>query len=157
MHWDKTFFEEQKEAFKIQCDLALKFKFPVVVHCRESINETIELIKPYAGFGLRGVFHCFTGTVDQAHLIADLGFKLGMGGVATFKKGGLEPVVKEVGLEHFMLETDSPYLAPAPNRGKRNEPAYTAIVARKISEIKGMDIEEIGEVTSSNNLALFNP
>ncbi len=158
LYWDKTLFEQQKEAFKIQCELALKHQLPIVIHCRESIDETIELVRPFSERGLTGVFHCFTGSEDQANQIIEQGFKLGLGGVATFKNGGLEPVIKKVSLEHIMLETDSPYLAPTPNRGKRNEPAYVKLVSEKIAAVLDKDVEEIGEITSRNSKNLFiNP
>ena len=158
LYWDKTFYEQQKEAFKIQCELALKHKLPIVIHCRESIDETIELVKPFSERGLTGVFHCFTGSLDQANQIIEQGFKLGLGGVATFKNGGLESVIEKVSLEHIMLETDSPYLAPTPNRGKRNEPAYVKLVSEKIAAVLDRDVEEIGEITSRNSKNLFiNP
>lgn len=155
LYWDKTYFREQKEAFKIQCELALKYSLPIVIHCRESIDETIELVKPFSERGLRGVFHCFTGSLSQSREISDLNFKLGLGGVATFKNGGLEPVIEATDLRHILLETDSPYLSPAPHRGKRNEPAFVKLVAEKIAVIKDMDIGEIGEITSQNSIDLF--
>ncbi len=155
LYWDKTLFEEQKEAFRIQCELAIQHQLPIVIHCRESIDETIALVKPYADRGLTGVFHCFTGTLEQANEVIDLNFKLGLGGVATFKNGGMEPVIRGVALEHILLETDSPYLAPTPHRGKRNEPAYTKIVAQKIAEILDREVAEIGEITSQNSKTLF--
>ncbi len=155
LYWDKTFFEQQKEAFKIQSELALKHDLPIVIHCRESIDETIELVKPFADRGLKGVFHCFTGSVEQAELIIGMNFQLGLGGVTTFKNGGMEPVIKKVSLEHIMLETDSPYLAPIPNRGKRNEPVYVKLVAKKIAEVLDKEVEEIGEITSRNSKNLF--
>jgi len=155
LYWDKTLFEEQKEAFRIQCELAIQHQLPIVIHCRESIDETIALVKPYADRGLTGVFHCFTGTLEQANEVIDLNFKLGLGGVATFKNGGMEPVIKGVSLEHILLETDSPYLAPTPHRGKRNEPSYTKIVAQKIAEILDREVVEIGEITSQNSKTLF--
>lgn len=155
LYWDKTLFEEQKEAFRIQCELAIRHQLPIVIHCRESIDETIALVKPYADRGLTGVFHCFTGTLEQANEVIDLNFKLGLGGVATFKNGGMEPVIRGVALEHILLETDSPYLAPTPHRGKRNEPAYTKIVAQKIAEILDREVAEIGEITSQNSKTLF--
>ncbi len=155
LYWDKTLFEEQKEAFNIQCELALKHQLPVAIHCRDSIDETIELVRPFADRGLSGVFHCFTGNLDQARQVTEFGFKLGLGGVATFKKGGLEPVIENIDLSHILLETDCPYLAPVPNRGKRNEPAWVRNVADKIAAVLNKDVEEIGEITSANSLALF--
>lgn len=155
LYWDKTFFDQQKEAFRIQCDLAIKHKLPIVIHCRESIDETIALVRPFAERGLVGVFHCFTGSVTQAQEIIKLGFKLGLGGVSTFKNGGMEPVIEQIALSHILLETDSPYLAPVPNRGKRNEPAFVRLVADKISEVIDKDVEEIGQITSQNTMDLF--
>lgn len=155
LYWDKTLFEEQKEAFKIQCELALKHKLPVAIHCRESIDETIALVKTFAEQGLKGVFHCFTGSLDQARQITELGFKLGLGGVTTFKNGKLAPVIENIELGHFLLETDSPYLAPTPMRGKRNEPAYVKNIADKIAEVLDMDVVQIAEITTHNSLSLF--
>lgn len=155
LYWDKTYFEQQKEAFRIQSDLALKHNLPIVIHCRESIDETIELVKPFAERGLTGVFHCFTGDVKQAEEIVAMGFKLGYGGVTTFKKGGMEPVIQAIDLQHVVLETDSPYLAPTPNRGKRNEPVYVQLVAEKIASELNRDVSEIGEITSNNSITLF--
>lgn len=155
LYWDKTYFDYQKEAFNIQCDLAVKYDIPVVIHCRESIDETIALVQEKNNEKLRGVFHCFTGTPEQAKSVIDLGFNIGIGGVATFKNGGLEGVLSEVELESIMLETDSPYLAPVPYRGKRNEPAYIKYVAEKISEIKEVPLGEVAAKTSSCTLGLF--
>lgn len=155
LYWDKTYFEEQKEAFRVQCELALKHNLPIVIHCRESISETIELVKPYTEKGLKGVFHCFTGSLDHANEVVEMNFKLGLGGVATFKNGGMEPVVQSLELSNILLETDSPYLAPVPHRGKRNEPAYTKLVAEKIAAVLGKEVEEIGEITSINSIKLF--
>lgn len=155
LYWDKTFFEQQQEAFNIQSELALKHNLPIVIHCRESIDETIELVKPFAEKGLTGVFHCFTGSAGQASKIVGMGFKLGLGGVATFKNGGMEPVIEKIDLEHILLETDSPYLAPTPNRGKRNEPSYVKLVCEKIATVLGKEVTEIGEITSRNSKTLF--
>ncbi len=155
LYWDKTLFEYQKEAFKVQCEFGLKFNLPVVVHCRESIDETIALVKPFSERGLVGVFHCFSGSLAQAKEVISLNFKLGIGGVVTFKNGGLEPVIENIGLEHLLLETDSPYLAPKPNRGKRNEPAYLVNIAKRIAEINHEDVLKIREITSQNSLSLF--
>lgn len=156
LYWDKTYFEQQKEAFKIQCELALRHNLPVVIHCRESIDENIELVKPYVERGLTGVFHCFTGTVEQGMKIMDLGFYLGIGGVATFKNGGMDKILPELGLSHLLLETDSPYLAPAPHRGKRNEPSFLSLIRNQIAAILEKDQEDVEEVTISNTRKLFN-
>ena len=155
LYWDKTFWEQQKEAFRVQVGWAKKYNRPVVIHCRESINETIELVEELKDDNLRGVFHCFSGDLDQAKRIVKLGFFLGIGGVATFKKGGLDNVLPEIALESIVMETDSPYLAPVPHRGKRNEPGYLALVAKRIAEIKEVAEADIRSVTSRNAETLF--
>ncbi|WP_425391824.1 TatD family hydrolase [Ekhidna sp.] len=157
LYWDKTFWEQQKEAFHFQCDLALKYDLPIVVHCRETIDETIELVAQYQGKGLQGVFHCFTGSVEQAKQITDLDFYLGLGGVSTFKNGGMDQVIPHLDRSKIILETDSPYLTPTPNRGKRNEPAYVDLVAAKVSEYLGISKSELDELTTANANALFFP
>jgi TatD DNase family protein len=155
LYWDKTFWEQQKEAFTIQVNWAKQYKLPVVIHCRESLNETIELIEQLTDGTLTGIFHCFSGTVEQAQRIIKLGFLLGIGGVVTFKNAGLDKVLPDVDLRHIVLETDSPYLAPVPHRGKRNEPAYIPLVASRIAEIKKLDISEVQSVTTRNAIELF--
>ncbi|MEN8250745.1 MAG: TatD family hydrolase [Bacteroidota bacterium] len=157
LYWDQTYWQEQQEALKIQLELAIKHELPFVIHCRDSIDETIELIKPLQHDKLRGVFHCFTGTIEQATQITSMGFKLGIGGVATFKNGGLENVLEETASEQILLETDSPYLAPVPYRGKRNEPSYIINVCEKIASVKRMDASEVGRITSANAVQLFKP
>ena len=150
LYWDKTHFEAQKKAFMQQLDWALEFDYGVSIHCRSAFDEMYALLKS-RDRRPRSVFHCFSGTLEQAQQIIDLGdFKLGIGGVLTFKNGGLEPVVRELSLEHFVLETDAPYLAPVPWRGKRNEPVYLLEVAKKMAEIKGMSLDEIARVTTEN-------
>lgn len=156
LYWDKTFWPQQQAALGIQLELAKKFKLPFVIHCRESIDETIELIKLLDNNTLTGVFHCFTGTVQQAEEITALGFKLGIGGVATFKNGGLVEVLDNIPLENMMLETDSPYLAPVPYRGKRNEPSYILNVCEKVAVVKTIDAENVASTTTVNSLTLFN-
>lgn len=155
LYWDKTYWEQQKEAFTVQVSWAKKYQLPVVIHCRESIDETIELVTSLKDDYLRGVFHCFSGTTAQAKRIIELGFFLGIGGVATFKKGGLDVVLPEIALDHLVLETDSPYLAPVPHRGKRNEPAYIGLVARRVAEIKGVSESNVREATTRNAGQLF--
>jgi TatD DNase family protein len=155
LYWDKTFWGQQKEAFEIQLALALKYSLPVVIHCRESIDETIGLVEKYVDKNPRGVFHCFTGSALQAKKITELGFYLGIGGVSTFKKGGLDAVLPEVSMERIVLETDSPYLAPVPHRGKRNEPSYIPLVAQRVAEIKKISIDEVRSMTTKNALELF--
>jgi len=156
LYWDKTFWEQQKEAFRIQVAWAKKYELPIVIHCRESIDETIELLTPLLDGKLKGVFHCFSGTFDQAKKISSMGFYLGLGGVATFKNGGLDKVIPDLELENLVLETDSPYLAPVPHRGKRNTPEYIPLITKKISELKKITVEELMKITTANALRLFN-
>jgi len=155
LFWDKSLFEYQKEAFKIQCELALKYDLPIVIHCRESIDETIELVKPFAEKKLKGVFHCFTGNLEQLKQIEDLGFYVGIGGVATFKNGGLEQVVRTVADDKLVLETDSPYLSPVPFRGKRNEPVRIYDIAKKVADFRDVNISKIAAITTENTKILF--
>ena len=155
LYWDKTFWEQQKEAFTIQVNWAKKYKLPIVIHSRESIDETIELVEGLQDGTLTGVFHCFSGSADQAKRIEKLNFFLGIGGVATFKNGGLDKVLPDVSLRQIILETDSPYLAPVPYRGKRNEPSYIPLIADKIAAIKNVTIPEIQAATTNNALKLF--
>lgn len=155
LYWDKTLFDAQKEAFNIQVSWAKRYKLPVVIHCRESIDETIALVEQAGDDQLTGIFHCFTGTPEQAKKIASLGFLLGIGGVATFKNGGLDKVLPDVPLEQLVLETDSPYLAPVPHRGKRNEPAYIPIVAIRVAEIKKVPVDEVMRITTINAQKMF--
>lgn len=156
LYWDKSLFELQKEAFNIQCELALRHDLPVAIHCRESIDETIDLVQPYSERGLKGVFHCFSGNLKQAQQAIALNMQLGIGGVATFKNGGLSEVIKGIDMSRFLLETDSPYLAPVPFRGKRNEPSWVKNVAEKIATVLARDLDEIAEITSENSLKLFS-
>jgi TatD DNase family protein len=155
LYWDKTFWAQQQEAFTIQVAWAKKYKLPIVIHCRESMNETIELLEPLLEDGLTGIFHCFSGNLDQARKIIAMDFYLGLGGVATFRNGGLDKVLPEIGLDRIVLETDSPYLAPVPFRGKRNEPAYIPLIARKIAEIMKISLEELQETTMKNAKMVF--
>jgi TatD DNase family protein len=157
LYWDKTFWDQQKEAFVVQISWAKKYKLPVVIHCRSSIDETIELLQPLAGGELTGIFHCFSGTPEQAQRIIDMGFYLGVGGVATFKNGGLDKVLPAISLDKIVLETDSPYLAPVPHRGKRNEPAYIPLVAQRIMDLKGVTKEELQRSTTQNAGRIFGP
>jgi TatD DNase family protein len=156
LYWDKTFWEQQKEAFTIQVNWAKKHQLPIVIHCRESIDETIALVEGLHDGKLKGIFHCFGGTIEQANKIVAMGFYLGIGGVATFKKGGLDTVLPEIALDHLVLETDSPYLAPTPHRGKRNEPAYIPLIGEKVATFKKTGLTEIKEATTKNALKLFN-
>ncbi|MFY0689432.1 MAG: TatD family hydrolase [Cyclobacteriaceae bacterium] len=155
LYWDKTYWPEQQKAFNAQCELALQYKLPVVIHCRESIDETIELVMPFAKQGLKGVFHCFTGTVEQGDQIRSLGFCLGIGGVATFKNGGMDKVLPKLGIDQLILETDSPYLTPSPYRGKRNVPGYTSLVCERVAELLDMQPDLVAEATTKNCQDLF--
>ena len=155
LYWDKTFIEEQKSAFRRQVELANQYKLPIVIHTRESFDETYTLLQEVKKEKPSGIFHCFTGTIEQAKKAIDMGFYLGIGGVVTFKNGGLDKVLPEIDLKHIVLETDGPFLAPAPYRGKRNEPAYILKVAEKISEIKSISVEEVAKVTYQNTINLF--
>jgi TatD DNase family protein len=155
LYWDKTYWHQQQIAFRRQCEMALKNSLPIVIHSRDSIDETIELVRPFAEKGLKGVFHCFTGTVSQAEQIKKMGFYLGIGGVVTFKNSGLDAVLEQIGMEKLILETDSPYLAPTPHRGKRNTPVFLSLINRKIAEIMDVPAGEISRLTDINVQALF--
>lgn len=155
LYWDKSTFEIQKEALQIQVGWAKEKELPIVLHCRESIDQTIELIEKAHDGKLRGIFHCFTGTLDQANRIIEMGFLLGIGGVVTYKNGGLGQVIPYIGLENLVLETDAPYLAPVPHRGKRNTPAYLQEIAKRVGDLKETSLEKIAEITSANALNLF--
>jgi TatD DNase family protein len=155
LYWDKTYWDQQVEAFTIQVGWAKKYKLPIVVHCRESMNQTIELTEKLQDGNLTGVFHCFTGTQEQAEKLVKLGFYLGIGGVATFKKGGMENVIPYIPLDRIVLETDSPYLTPAPHRGKRNEPSYIPLIAKRVAELKNISAGELKKATTENALKLF--
>lgn len=154
-YWDTSFKEQQKEAFSVQIDFAKQFQIPIVIHTRDSFEDAITIVEKKKNENLKGVFHCFTGTVEDAKRIASIGFHIGLGGVSTFKNAKLHEVIPEINLNTTVLETDSPYLAPVPNRGKRNEPAYIPLIARKIGEYKKLSQEEIGAVTTQSALALF--
>ncbi len=155
LYWDKTFWDQQQEAFLIQVKWAKKYDLPIIIHCRESVDETIALVENQQDGKLTGIFHCFSGNAEQAERITKLGFYLGIGGVATFKNGGLDKVLPEIDLAHLVLETDSPYLAPVPHRGKRNEPSYIPLVAKRIAEIKNCSIEDVQKNTTQNALKIF--
>jgi TatD DNase family protein len=155
LYWDKTFFEQQKAALQIQINWAKSKNLPIVLHCRESMDETIEIVRSNQDGSLRGIFHCFNGNLSQANAIIEMGFLLGIGGVATYKNGGLDKVIPEIGLDHLVLETDAPYLAPVPFRGKRNSPAYIPFIAEKIGEYLQLSKEEVGSKTTENALHLF--
>ncbi len=155
LYWDKTFINEQIEAFRTQIRWAKKAGIPIVIHLRESFQEVIEVVEQEKDQSLRGVFHSFGGTIEQAEHIIDLGFKIGIGGIVTFKNSGLDGVIPNINLEHILLETDSPWLAPVPHRGKRNESAYITAVAAKIAALHQITIEEVGRITTQNAKQLF--
>lgn len=156
LYWDKSFFEQQKEALRIQVEWAKQYQLPIVLHTRESFKETLELIQQAQDGTLSGVFHCFSGTTEEAKQVEELGgFYLGIGGVATFKNGGLDKVIPELNPDLLLLETDAPYLAPVPHRGKRNEPAFLPLVAQKVAELLKISVEEVAEKTTQNARRLF--
>ena len=157
LYWDKTFFEQQHESFARPIEPAKALALPIIIHCRESFDEIFEIVDRLNDERLSGIFHCFTGDLSQANRIIDYGrFKLGMGGVLTFKNSGLDKTIADVPLQHLVLETDSPYLAPVPYRGKRNESSYLIEVAKKLGEIKGVSIEEVEEITTDNANEVFD-
>jgi TatD DNase family protein len=152
-YWDKTFTEQQYEAFHQQIEIAMQHDLPIVIHSRNAIDECIAVVAEHPG--VKGVFHCFSGNEEQANRIIDLKFMLGIGGVISFKNAGLDKVIEKIGLDHVILETDAPYLAPVPYRGKRNEPSYIKIIAEKLSAITNCSIEEVAELTTANAKNLF--
>lgn len=155
LYWDKTFLEQQKEAFKTQIRWAKERELPIVIHCRESFDEIFEVLETEKDEKLRGIFHCFTGTLEQAHQAISYNMKLGIGGVATFKNGKIDKFLNQIDLKHIVLETDSPYLAPTPNRGKRNESSYITLVLDKLVDIYGISYEEIARITTENSKEVF--
>ena len=155
LYWDKSFIKEQQEAFRLQISWAKERKLPIVIHCRDAFDEIFEIMDEVCDDDLSGIFHCFTGNKDQAEKIISYGFKLGIGGVITFKNGGLDKFMAEIPLEHIVLETDSPYLAPTPFRGKRNESSYLINILGKLVDIYGVDSEEIAQITTSNSKQIF--
>jgi len=158
LHWDKTWLAQQREAFRLQVLWAKELDLPVVIHCRESFDEVIAIVEAENGEDLRGVFHCFTGSAEEARRVIALGgFMLGIGGVVTYPKGGLFETMAQVGAAHCVLETDAPYLAPTPFRGKRNESAYIPHIAAKLAEATGHTVEEIARITTANADLLFGP
>ena len=156
LYWDKTFRAEQEMAFVTQLNWAKEMNLPVVIHTRDSIEETLTLLRQEQDGSLRGVFHCFGGSVEESQAINELGFHLGLGGVSTFKNGGMDKVIPHLDMNWVILETDCPYLAPVPHRGKRNEPAYTSLVAARVAELRGESLEVIDTLTTKNAEALFN-
>jgi len=154
-YWDKTFASEQKKAFDLQMSWALSMKKPIVIHTRNAMQETIDMVKPYAKNGLKGIFHCFSGSYESAKQIIDMDFLLGIGGVLTYKNAGLPKALENIGLEHMVLETDAPYLSPVPYRGKRNESSYLLEIAIKLAEVKKVSLEQVASVTTANAQKIF--
>lgn len=155
LYWDKSFIKEQETAFREQLRIAKKEKLPVVIHSRESIEEIINILDDEGTDGLEGVFHSFTGNIEQAREVIKRGFFIGVGGIVTFKNSGLDKIIESLELENIILETDSPYLAPVPMRGKRNESSYLLHIAEKLAEIKKLPLKEIAKVTTANSINLF--
>lgn len=155
-YWDKSFVNQQKEAFRTQIEWSIQYNRPIVIHTREATQDTIEIVKEYTSKGVRGVFHCFSGSLETAKLITKLGFFLGIGGVVTYPKAGLQEVIAEVDMKHLVLETDAPYLTPVPHRGKRNESSYLQFIANKIASVKNLDVEEVVAISTENARILFS-
>ena len=156
LYWDKTFLKQQQEAFEFQIRLAVSNNLPIVIHCRDGFDEIFEILDAEKCSKMRGIFHCFTGTLEQAVRAINLGFKLGIGGVVTFKNGGIDKFLNKIDIKNIVLETDAPYLSPVPHRGKRNESFYVTYVLKKISELYGLNEQEIAKITSKNALEIFN-
>ena len=154
-YWDKTYEVEQQHAFRTQIEWSIKYNLPIVIHTRNATQETINIVKEYAPKGAKGIFHCFGGSYETALEIIDLGFFLGIGGVLTYKKAGLAEVLQKIELKHLVLETDAPYLSPAPFRGKRNESSYLKYIVSKLAEVKNVSVEEVGKITTANAQNIF--
>ncbi len=155
LYWDTTFLEEQKEAFRKQIHWAKEKNLPIVIHCRESFDEIFEVLESEKDEKLRGIFHCFTGTLEQAKQAISYNMKLGIGGVATFKNGKIDKFLNQIDIKHIVLETDAPYLAPTPNRGKRNESSYITLVIDKLVDIYGLSFDRIAQITTQNSKDIF--
>ena len=154
-YWDKTFATEQYEAFRTQIEWAIAYKMPIVIHTRNAMQQTINLVKEYVPKGLKGIFHCFSGSYESAKEIINAGFYLGIGGVITYKNAGLAEVLAKIDVQHLVLETDAPYLTPLPFRGKRNESSYLKYIIAKLAEVKNSSVEEIAAITTANSEKIF--
>jgi len=154
-YWDLTYKNEQIKAFEIQIDLALEYDLPIVIHSRESTQDCIDIVRKKQNGKLKGIFHCFSGSMEEAKQITELGLYLGIGGVVTYKKSNLPEIVKEITPKHIVLETDAPYLAPVPYRGKTNESSYIPVIAAKIAEVCGMSIADVAAITTANSENIF--
>ncbi|WP_432412550.1 TatD family hydrolase [Rasiella sp. SM2506] len=155
LYWDKSTLEIQQIAFREQIQLAKKYQLPIVIHCRDAFDEIFEVLETEKDANLFGIFHCFTGTLEQAHKAIGFNMKLGIGGVATFKNGKIDTFLNQIDLKHIVLETDSPYLSPAPFRGKRNESSYLALVCKKVAQIYNLSEEDVANVTTQNSKEVF--
>ena len=154
-YWDLTFKAQQIEALETQIDMALKYELPIVIHSRESTADCIDIVRRKQNGKLKGIFHCFGGSMEEAKQIVELGLYLGIGGVVTYKNTNLPEILAEIGLDYVVLETDAPYLAPVPYRGKRNESSYIPVIAQKIADIKNIALAEVASVTTRNARAVF--
>ncbi len=154
-YWDKTFIDQQKQAFHRQIEWALHYDIPIVIHSRNSIDDCLEIVGQHQKGKLKGIFHCFTESLDSAQKIMDLGFYMGIGGVLTYKNSGLAEVVRDIPMEYLVLETDAPYLTPVPFRGKRNESSYIKYVAEKLADVKGISLEDVAKITTTNAEKIF--
>lgn len=154
-YWDKTFMKEQYMALEQQIEWAIAYQLPIILHTRNATQETIDVIAKHVSRGLKGIFHCFGGSAEEARQIIEMGFYLGIGGVLTYKNAGLDKLMETIDLKHVVLETDAPYLTPVPHRGKRNESSYLAIVCEKLAQIKGITIEEVASITTKNANTIF--
>jgi len=156
LYWDTTFQKEQTEAFEQHIVWARQYRLPLVIHSRNSILLLLDIIRPYVSEDLKGVFHCFTGSYEQAKQAVDMGFMLGIGGIVTYKNAGMDVLVRKIGISRVVLETDAPYLPPVPYRGKRNEPSYLPFIAAKVAELLNLSVEEVAMITTENARKLFN-
>ena len=154
-YWDKTFITQQYQAFRLQIEWSLQYNLPIVIHTRNAMQETIDVVKEFVPQGVRGIFHCFGGTVENAKEIIAAGFYLGIGGVLTYKKSGLAEVLEQIDLKYMVLETDSPYLTPVPFRGKRNESSYLKYIVEKLALVKNISTEEVAAITTANAEKIF--
>jgi TatD DNase family protein len=155
LYWDKTFLNEQVQAFRQQINWAKSLRLPIVIHCRDAFNEVFDVLQQEYDENLRGIFHCFTGTPEQAKKIIDLGFFLGIGGVVTYKNAGLDKILPQIDLKHIVLETDSPYLTPVPFRGKPNESSYLIYIAQKVADLYQVNLETVAAITTENSRQIF--
>ncbi len=155
LYWDKTTLPQQIQAFKQQIAWAKQLKLPIVIHCRDAFNEVFEVLEQERGPDLRGIFHCFTGNLEQAQKVISLGFYLGIGGVVTYKNGGLDKILPQIDLSHIVLETDSPYLTPVPHRGKPNESSYLIYVAQRVADVCQVSLDVVADITTANSKLVF--